>query len=268
MSIYIPSTKWTYDSVKERSENIIGTRLQQARMERGLSLTGLAKLLSESGLSIHRQGISKWETGGSVPNAYQLVAICHTLEIEDGITYFTGEQTKQALDERGRQKLRDYKDDLIASGRYSPSAAACSGNIEYIEMWVSTLAASAGTGAFLDEENFEKLRFPAHTVPSNADFGVRVHGDSMEPVYHDGQIVWVQRCVSLRSGEVGIFVCDGEGFLKVYEEREPDGEQLEEFLDSDGVLHLQPVLVSYNENYGPRVIAPSSSFRIAGRVLN
>ena len=165
-------------------------------------------------------------------------------------------------------KLREYRDDLIASGRYRPSAVVNSGNIEYIEMRVSTLAVSAGTGAFLDEENFEKLRFPAHTVPANADFGVRVQGDSMEPVYHDGQIAWVQSCTSLRPGEVGVFVCDGEGFLKVYEERAPDAEELEEFVDSGGVLHLQPVLVSYNESYAPRIIAPSSSFLIAGRVLN
>lgn len=268
MGAYIEGTKWVYDSVKERSENVIGKRLQQARMERGLSLTGLGELLAKSGLTVHRQGISKWETGGSVPNAYQLVAICHALEIEDGITYFTQTQTKQTLDERGRQKLREYRDDLIASGRYRPSAVVNSGNIEYIEMRVSTLAVSAGTGAFLDEESFEKLRFPAHMVPANADFGVRVQGDSMEPVYHDGQIVWVQSCTSLRPGEVGIFVCDGEGFLKVYEEREPDAEKLEEYVDSGGVLHLQPVLVSYNESYEPRIIAPSSSFQIAGRVLN
>lgn len=44
----------------------------------------------------------------------------------------------------------------------------------------------------------------------------------MEPVYHDGQIVWVERCETLSIGQVGVFVYDGEGYLKSYGEREPD----------------------------------------------
>ena len=51
---------------------------------------------------------------------------------------------------------------------------------------MSNLSVSAGTGAFLDEGSFEMVSFPASTVPDGADFGVRVSGDSMEPVYHDG----------------------------------------------------------------------------------
>ncbi len=44
-------------------------------------------------------------------------------------------------------------------------------------------------GTFLDEENFETISLPFKSaVPDRADFGVRVCGDSMEPVYHDGQI--------------------------------------------------------------------------------
>ena len=34
----------------------------------------------------------------------------------------------------------------------------------------------------------------ASSVPAGAEFGIYVSGDSMEPRYHSGQIVWV-RCV-------------------------------------------------------------------------
>lgn len=68
-----PSGEPIYDSFKEREQNIIGSRIQKARIERGLSLTGFGRLLEKSGLTIHRQGINRWETGCSVPNAYQLV---------------------------------------------------------------------------------------------------------------------------------------------------------------------------------------------------
>jgi len=171
---------------------------------------------------------------------------------------------KAELNEAGLRKLADYRADLVASGRYAPLRAAV---IEYIDMPISSLRVSAGTGAFLDEDNFEVVSFPASTVPEGADFGVRVSGDSMEPVYHDGQIVWVRRCESLAPGQVGVFVYDGEGYLKVYGEKTPDEEAIEEFTDSYGQVRLQPVMISYNRAYEPRAVFPCGGFRVVGRVL-
>jgi hypothetical protein len=87
----------------------------------------------------------------------------------------------------------------------------------------------------------------------------------MEPVYHDGQIVWVQPCNSLSIGEVGIFVYDGDGYIKAYDEQEPEDQ--DEFTDSEGCLQMQPVLVSYNEAYPPKVVSPHTDFLVVGRVL-
>ena len=134
-------------------------------------------------------------------------------------------------------------------------------------MPVSNLAVSAGTGEFLDEGNFEMVSFPEKSVPKGADFGVRVSGDSMEPVYHDGQIVWVEECETLAVGEVGIFVYDGDGYLKVYSEQEPNEQQKDAFTDSYGCLHMQPVMLSYNQAYEPKAIMPDSRFQVVGRVL-
>lgn len=257
-----------YHAGKEREENIIGKRIAQARGERNLSLAELSLLLNKHGLAIQRQGISKWENGLAVPNAYQLLALCHALEIEDGITYFTGHPERQEqLNEAGLKKLRDYREDLIASGRYTPKISR-EQNIIYLDMRVSTLPASAGTGAFLEDENFELVSFPADQIPPKADFGVRVSGDSMEPVYHDGQIVWVQQCSHLSPGDVGLFLYDGDGYIKVYGEQRPDEAQQESFIDSNGVLHMQPVLISYNRNYPPKPVSPQLSFVIAGKVLS
>lgn len=89
----------------------------------------------------------------------------------------------------------------------------------------------------------------------------------MEPVYQDGQIVWVEQCDELKPGEVGVFIYDGNGYLKAYGEQEPDEEYVEAFTDSYGVVHPQPILISYNQAYAPRPIAPYASFQIVGRVL-
>ena len=129
------------------------------------------------------------------------------------------------------------------------------------------LPVSAGPGAFLDENYFELKRFPADDIPDGAEFAIRVSGDSMEPVYSNGQIIWVQLCKELRPGEVGIFEYDGNGYVKMYDEQYPEETFLDEYTTSDGQVLPQPVLVSYNEAYAPRPVNPNTSFSIIGRVL-
>ena len=266
---FVENHEKVYDSVRERDDNVIGLQIQAAREARGYSLSSFADLLSQHGLTIHRQGIGKWESGISVPNAYQLLAICHALKIEDGISYFTRDPKKgDELSIEGWDKLAEYKALLVASGQFKPTPAVKRAKIEYVYMDISTLPVSAGPGEFLSEDSFEKVRFPASAVPKGADFGIRVCGDSMEPVYQDGQIVWVQQCDSLNPGDVGIFEYDGSGYLKVYDEQEPDESVIDDYTTSDGVLCMQSVLVSYNDKYAPIVVSPTTAFRIAGRVLN
>ena len=251
-----------YDAVKERENNAVGSRIEEALHARGLSQKGLTAILNTYGLPVTNHAVSKWAGGVVVPNAYQLLAICHALQIEDGLSYFT-KDFKPALNEEGLRKVETYREDLIASGNYKPQAA----KIHYIDMPVSSLAVSAGTGAFLDEGNFDMVSFPENTVPAKADFGLRVSGNSMEPVYHDGQIVWVHQCAEVAPGQVGVFVCDGEGFLKVYSEQEPEEKYQEDFTDSYGNVRMQPVLVSYNQDYPDRPISPNASFQVVGQAL-
>lgn len=113
-----------YNAAKEHEENYVGKKIAEARKKRGLSLNAFSELLNRYGLAIQRQGLGKWELGIAVPNAYQLLAVCHALDIEDGVAYFTGYPAKtQVLDDVGLQKVADYRQDLIASGRYKPKTA-------------------------------------------------------------------------------------------------------------------------------------------------
>ena len=246
----------TFDMDTARERNYLGNRIEAARKGRGWSLERFSRELSSYGLTIAKQGLSKWETGVTVPNGYQLMAVSRALGIPDLLMGYEPE-----LNDEGMRKLSEYKKDLIASGRYTP----VSSEIEYIEMPVSCLAASAGTGMFLDEGSYEMIRVPRSIVPHGAEFGVRVSGDSMEPAFHDGQIVWVQSCDQIAPGEVGIFGYAGDGYIKAYAEQDPEDQDA--FTDSRGIVHKQPVMVSYNKKYAPRVISPDEEFRIFGRVL-
>lgn len=245
---------------KER--NVIGEMLSEARRDAGMTRDGLSKALAVHGLDISASGISKWEQGTRTPTAYHMMALCKVLRIHNPMEMYAAD-----LNGAGLKKLADYRDDLVASGKYAPVKPRRA-EIEYLDVKLYNIAVSAGTGSFLDGEEYELLHVPRDTVPDGTDFALRVSGNSMEPVYQNGQIVWIRETETIRPGEVGIFIHDGESFMKLYEEREPDETAAEDFMDSYGMIHPQPVLISYNEEYAPRVILPTSFFKVVGRVLS
>lgn len=265
-TVYHPMKQNHYDAASEKRMNYIGKVISKARNDKGLSLVKFSKVLKDYGVSATASAIQKWENGSNTPNPYQLVAIVQALEMDCDLSLFMSTGPVPELNEEGMRKVADYKADLISSGRYRPESRSCH-IIQFVEMPVSNLSVSAGTGAFMDEGSFEMVSFPASMVPDGADFGVRVSGDSMEPVYHDGQIVWVKQCDRVNIGDVGIFIYDGEGYIKVYDEQAPDEEQREAFSDSYGTMYMQPVMISYNQEYAPRAISPQAGFQVVGRVL-
>ena len=80
--------------------------------------------------------------------------------------------------------------------------------------------------------------------------------------------IHIHECKELSVGDVGIFTYDGNGYIKEYDEQEPDDDLREIYLDSQGTLHMQPVLRSFNQKYAPKVIIPDAYFQIVGKVLN
>ena len=253
-----------YNADEEKEKNTIGRQIEIAREELGLSRADLRFLVGTYGVNLHRDIVRRWEIGETTPTCYQLVALCYALNLENGFEYFGSLPRK--LNKEGRRKVAEYENDLVASGRYAPEPFIH--EIEYIDMPLSYLPVSAGTGEFLDEGNYEMISVPKSTVPAGAKYAIRVRGDSMEPTYNDGQLIWVQETKELHPGDVGVFFYGDQGYMKSYNLREPDEELRDEFTDVDGVVHPQPVLISYNKKYDPIFVSPETRFEIVGRVLN
>ena len=253
-----------YNADEEKEKNTIGRQIEIAREELGLSRADLRYLVGTYGVNLHRDIVRRWEIGETTPTCYQLIALCYALNLENGFEYFGSLPRK--LNKEGRRKVAEYENDLVASGRYAPEPFIQ--EIEYIDMPLSYLPVSAGTGEFLDEGNYEMISVPKSTVPAGAKFAIRVKGDSMEPTYNDGQLIWVQETKELHPGDVGVFFYGDQGYMKSYSLREPDEELRDVFTDVDGVLHPQPVLISYNKKYDPIFVSPETRFEIVGRVLN
>ena len=105
---------------------------------------------------------------------------------------------------------------------------------------------SAGTGLFLDEAIAETLTVRNTPEAQQADYAIPVSGDSMEDEYHDGDIVLVKSCPCVRKGEIGIFLLDGNVYIK-------------EFGDK--------CLISYNEKYPPIKLNKYQSIYCFGKVI-
>ena len=73
--------------------------------------------------------------------------------------------------------------------------------------------ASAGTGIPLDADDYSLLEIPE---ASDVSCAVRVSGDSMEDRFFDGDIVLVNEQQDLNFGDIGVFILNGEGYIKKY----------------------------------------------------
>ena len=78
------------------------------------------------------------------------------------------------------------------------------------------LPVSAGPGVYLDDTCADEIHIPDNEKTQLADFALRISGNSMEPKYHDGDILLIQDTDSVEVGELGIFILDGNGYFKKY----------------------------------------------------
>ncbi|MBP5288761.1 MAG: helix-turn-helix domain-containing protein [Clostridia bacterium] len=112
----------------------------------------------------------------------------------------------------------------------------------------SPAAAGRGEPVFSEEKTFLPVR--EGEIPAGADFGVRITGDSMEPLFSEGDIAYVKRGAEIRSGEIGVFLLNGESYCKKY--------SLE-----NGVVSL----VSLNPAYEPIRVLETDEIRLVGKVI-
>lgn len=87
---------------------------------------------------------------------------------------------------------------------------------DYIYLDFPDLPVSAGTGIYLHDDHAEQIKVPANSKTLRANYALRVAGDSMEPRFHNGDIVLVETQPSVEIGEVGIFILNDEAYIKKY----------------------------------------------------
>lgn len=228
----------------------IGEVIALHRKNKKISQIDIATELEKYDIHIKNAAVSAWEKRNSIPSADTLLALCEILGINDIYTEFIGENPNDPfkdLNEDGVKKALDYIELLKKTGEYQKKAA------EIVEfqpriMKVAVLPASAGTGNFIDDENFDEVEIYDH-VPRKATFGVYLDGDSMEPRFKDEQLVWIAQTDCLDSGDIGLFYLDGMTYFKKYIVKEAG-----------------TFLLSLNAKYKPIPVGEYSSFKIFGKL--
>ncbi|MBQ7321246.1 MAG: LexA family transcriptional regulator [Clostridia bacterium] len=114
------------------------------------------------------------------------------------------------------------------------------------KLFLYDMPVSAGTGVYLDESRAEEIAIPDTVKTQDADFALRISGNSMEPRYHDGDVLLIQNCDSVEVGELGIFVLDGSGYFKIF-----GGDRL----------------ISMNPKYGDILLKDFEEVNCTGRVV-
>lgn len=243
-------------------------RIKEARKNKGLTQTELGALI----------GVAKTTIAGYErqyePSAAQLVAIADALDVD--VTFLLQDEIKKRrdsqatlhemehlvkkyrlLDPYGKEAVdgvldvesrrcreeRQKQAAILREQREQSEAAEEIAPEDIYSIPLYSLPMSAGTGQEAGQEYPEDFLLKKRP-PRGTSFIARVSGNSMEPTYYDGVLVFIHASVDIRPGQTGAFLMDGQLWIKEL---------------GDGVL------ISHNPDYGPRKF--TENIRCQGLVL-
>ena len=198
--------------------------IREARQARGLNQQSLAEQIGVS-----RNTVAGWETGHSRPDLNSVVPLCRALKISlnlfFGVKGGISQEERKLLDlfsalQPSDQEIVRWQMEAILQRRTEQAErnekTARRRPAEVITLYRSDLGAAAGFGGPLDAPHGEEMVLVKDSLTSQADEVIAVSGHSMEPTFQDGDLVLVKHTSELREGEIGIFLVDGEGYIKEF----------------------------------------------------
>lgn len=227
----------------------IGNKIRDARIEMNLTQEQLAQMIGVASGRV----ICNWEKSVANPDINNLLKLCEVFNIS--IDTLLGEHKDnptvselniikkyRVLDEHGKNAVNAILD--IEYERIK--AQGKKHKIRLLKIDYYSHAASAGTGNFLETEKPEELWVHDTPEAERADFVISISGNSMEPTYHDGDKVFVEKHNILEVGDIGIFIVNGDAYIKELGDK---------------------CLLSHNKSYKPISLGVDDSVYCCGKVL-
>lgn len=210
----------------------IGYKIKEARKQKNLTQKQLADLIGAS-----HNSLSDWENEKNKPDLDTIGMICEVLDItpnyllgkhEDALSPFDKELLNNfhfKLDDIGRDKVIyimnseiervNQINQLKEEKKQTIDCTECHMKIDMRLINYYYRAASAGTGQIIfDLPPTKRIEIPNIPKYKKVDYAIGVNGNSMEPLYSDGDILLVEMAESVEIGEIGIFRVNNESFVK------------------------------------------------------
>ncbi|XJS09888.1 helix-turn-helix domain-containing protein [Aerococcaceae bacterium WGS1372] len=230
------------------NEKVFAERLRKAREGKNLTQTELAEEMGYKNYTT----VSKWESGSSLPRGKELKMLSKLFDLSTD--YLLGMDLVLAQS----NLLNIYNQ--LSSPRQSYVYSVAEEQLEeqnkvvnlsdYIEEDLYGYA-SAGTGQQVFDNPIESIRLHKSDVPTqHYDITLKVVGDSMEPAFKDGEYIFIKKTESLRNGQFGVFIINGESYLKKV------------YVEDD---HLR--LVSLNDKYEDLIFTADDGITLVGQVV-
>ena len=215
-------------SARENIRNNLSLLLSQNKMTQ--------KKLADT-LQLSQTAVTNWIKGKNAPDIDTLMEICRIFDVSINEIISEPSQlliSKEAqlftekysvLDAHGKELVNLIIEKELERLQVAPETTNIrsieSAQPNFTEEAVTIISipfydmpVSAGTGIYLQDDYLDEIPVEASPVTQRTDFALRVNGDSMEPRYHNNDILLVERRQMLEPGECGIFVLNGEGYFK------------------------------------------------------
>lgn len=203
-------------------QETFGERLCRLRTERGIPQTTLSVRLRLS-----RNAVSNWETGRTRPDISKIPELCAALQISPSVLFGVAEENeRRALEDQdllfqfhslNEQNQKIVRQMIVMLNDMQAEDKTQVRLVDIKRVYFNSERASAGTGNMLCDSLGEYVY--VH-IPRNkhrkVDEIITVTGNSMEPTYSNGDNLLVEHTGSINEGEIGIFIVDGQGFVKEY----------------------------------------------------
>ena len=227
-----------------------GAILARLRKEKGYTQPEVAGYISKrSAKPYSYKMVSHWENEVSSPPVEQFLLMCECYGVKDIQATFRGVDTEfknlSKLNALGRARAGEYISMLMGNPLFSAFESTDGAEAPPRMIRLYDVPVAAGAGMFLDSDAYEDIEAD-ETVPEDADFAVKVRGDSMEPRFVDGQVIFIRKQQALDVGDIGIFELNGDSYVKKLGHGE---------------------LISLNARYGPIKIHEFDSVHIFGKVV-
>lgn len=203
------------------SKIIFGQMIDYFRREKGLTMEELGNELGKA-----KSSISRWISGERYPKIEEIeeIAIYFNTDVETLI--FGGQhststltlitETSAKLNEDRQLNVLDYAEDQLNEQNRIVNIDEINEELYPYEVTEKLAAASDLPNGFnYDADNNRKFTLYSDKLTTKQyDIASQVTGDSMEPLYHDGDVVLIQKGYDNINGAIYAVDYDGKTYLK------------------------------------------------------